>query len=706
MTAKALISIALFAVLASTQAHAATPPAGAFILNAVRTDIPPPLVASPDAPQWQRAGSATLKWDFTFHRAATERTTVRLLYDARYVYILCVAKQKSPVVATQHTNDVGDDLDDNFAVNLWPSGPNGLRYKFTSTAIGTRYQESSENESYAPQWDAVGRIDKDGFTIMMRIRLDVMRGDGREEWRINFQRLRQKTGELFIWATDPAMTEDDQGQHAGYLRGVIGISQTTRTRPRVSFYELGTLVSQSVGGSTSRMGVDVALPVSRGSSVLLTAHPDYSNVELDQQAIQPTEFVRVLQEVRPFFVQGALYYNIFDQIGNTNNIMLYTPNIPTPRVGEAIEGHEGNVNYAGFNSVSNGSTDAADAVFWNSSDKRWRAGYQRVAVAQADFYDLAQAATLRYDNLRNFYTYLSYGTDRGTNVTEPKLGNWEETGAGIYSPTSKLAAGIRKIGPQYTPADGIVDHPDIAGYAIEGFRRYDFTAKSWLQSIELSGDLERYKDVQGKNSPTCPTGAFCPLLFRTNQADQSLDVAIAAKNLFTLGFTTGSHFLLPADAPGGLFDENVIGLTYNANSATPLSLVHTSGSFAGGFLQTWLRNAAFRVGQRAVVDIESDSSRYVTPDRQFFSQDLVRTGLTMLLTRQDSLSAGIRRVVGDGPNIGGGIQIAPGSNASFAFHHRSAHAEVYFAYGDANAEFTYPALTLKLIQYFGAEKGS
>ena len=63
----------------------------------------------------------------------------------------------------------------------------------------------------------------------------------------------------------------------------------------------------TIGGSTSRVGVDFSIPIAQTASFFGTFHPDYSNVELDQQSISPTVFQRTYSEVRPFFTQAASY---------------------------------------------------------------------------------------------------------------------------------------------------------------------------------------------------------------------------------------------------------------------------------------------------------------------------------------------------------------------------------------------------------------
>ena len=73
-----------------------------------------------------------------------------------------------------------------------------------------------------------------------------------------------------------------------------------------------------------------------------------------------------------------------------------------------------------------------------------------------------------------------------------------------------------------------------------------------------------------------------------------------------------------------------------------------------------------------------------------------------------SLALGVRRIIGTPPIVD--IRCLPGYtcawNVTFAFHHRTPHDELYFAYGDASQLSTLPQFVLKLIHYFGAEKGT
>src|SRR6185312_795266 len=90
------------------------------------------------------------------------------------------------------------------------------------------------------------------------------------------------------------------------------VARAPLPKPRLGLYALGRAATTAAGGSTSRIGADFSIPVTQTAAFFGTIHPDYSNVELDQQSISPTVYQRIFSEVRPFFTQAAQYYNQFN----------------------------------------------------------------------------------------------------------------------------------------------------------------------------------------------------------------------------------------------------------------------------------------------------------------------------------------------------------------------------------------------------------
>ena len=240
-----------------------------------------------------------------------------------------------------------------------------------------------------------------------------------------------------------------------------------RTRSRVPLvYALGEAASKSIGGSTSRVGADFSVPITPTASFYATLHPDYSNVELDQQTIAPTVYQRFVSEVRPFFTQAANFYNSFNCDACPNLQTLYTPAIPTPREGFAVEGKQGPIGFASFDAVGDDRNDLASALVYTSQDTRWFGSVQRVAVDLPGLTDDVTETGVGYSDLKHLSAYFNYGSDSGTNVLIPNQAQYYDFGGGWSNQTFGFFGATRKVGQYYNPVDGFISHPGIAGYAL------------------------------------------------------------------------------------------------------------------------------------------------------------------------------------------------------------------------------------------------
>lgn len=676
-----------------------------FVIDAPRAVQPPPVDGSIDQPVWRTAAHVALRWNVDYRRPASDGTDAYLLADSSYLYIAFVAHQKSPVLVTQHTSGRGVDADDWVEVLLWPGGVNGFRYQFKCNAVGVCYQASTENDDFSPLWKSAGKLTADGFVVTMRIPLAVIRGDGRDQWRLQFARSVSRVGDdTPVWAYAPGMDDEGQAVYSGYLNGMRGLgAAASRQRARLAIYGVGAYASASAGGSTSRTGVDFAVPISHTSSVVGTVHPDYSNVELDQQTISPTVFRRSFQEVRPFFTQGARFYDNFRTINDPGNAMLYTPGIPTPSNGIALEGTNAGLGYAAFDARSPSRTDSAQTLAWNSADKVYSASLQRVTVdapatiGAPSLSDRVTAGTIRVDNQRNAFAYADFGVDAGSNVLDATRAKWEEFGIAHHGPTSFLGAAVRKIGSYYNPVDGFIAHNDIAGWAASGEQDVLPSAGPILfEGLQMS--VDRYRDMFGN----------------LNQADQNLNFSMQTRSQYSLSVSAGSNFLLqPPAGPndpmlvGAFFDQNGVNLGYRDQSTTPTNVSYNVGRFGNGVLHSWTRLASVQVGPRGSFSLEADDTNLATNDGLGLRQWLERAAYAYQFGGQASFAVGLRRIVGTSPPVfSPPSDPVDSSNVSIALHDRVGADDVYLVYGDANAVSTPAQIILKWVHYFGAEKGT
>jgi len=582
----------------------------------------------------------------------------------------------------------------------------------------------------------------------MRIPLSIMRNGGSKNWKAQFERTTIANNSVQVWEHVPGQRNPGEAAYAGTLAGILGPggAATAKTKSRIQIYGLGEMAPNSIGGNTSRIGADLAIPVTPTSSFLASFHPDYSNVEIDQQTIAPTTFARRYSEVRPFFTQAASNFNNTFSCTNCPTT-LYTPAIPTFRQGYAYEGTSGHFSYGAFDAVGNKRSDSAETLSYNLSTPRQDAqlSLQRVAVDTPFLHDDSATVFSGYENKRShLFAYFNGGSDRGTAVLDPGLGHYFEYGAGFVNQTTTAVLSFQKVGAYFSPADGYVAQPDVAGYIAIYNRTYNFSATAPLHDIALSSFYGRYHDRNG----------------RPNQVQGGGQINFDFRNLLTLHLFAGSTTLepiyedlqyLPFVAPYELlpFNSNGFFLGYKTQTSTPSSLQYSGGTYFHGHLNSWSYTTTLPIRPKVHLTLEADRNAYapqlawqpawqrvmgLEPDA---TQWLERASLDWQISRYSSLDLGLRRIVGRNiPNafqfpdlpapapgkpcssIGNGPGNAPTQscfspfdfintgNVSVAFHFLAAHNEFYLVYGDPNSLSTYPALYLKWIRYIGAEKGT
>ncbi len=650
---------------------------------------------------WSTAAKLPLDYDFTYRKAASEPTTVYVAQENGALDIAFVAVQREPLTASQVTDGPGVASEDNVTVFLFPQGTVGFAYSFSANARGARYQTSTENTAYTPQWSAVAKITSDGYSVDMRIPLNVMRSGGSTRWRAQFARTTVSTGGEAIWSYVAGQRLVNDPSYAGTLSD-IGIhtqsgATSTRPRPRLELYGLGEMTTRAQGGDTSRAGADLSVPITSTSSFVATVHPDYSNVEVDQQTISPNAFQRQYSEVRPFFTQLTQY---FDQVIGcvACPTTLYTPAIPTFRDGYAVEGTEGAFSFGDFDATGLDRSDQAEAFNYTVKNlaATYGAYFQQVGVDLPGFHDRVDSlSTGIHNKTSNLFFYADYGEDRGSATSDPGLADYCEVGTGYASATTTAIVTYQSVGAQYAPADGFVAQSDTAGIESNLSQTWNFSPSAALHDISLTSYSSDYRTHIGQAA----------------QVNASQSATFDLRDLIRVEVFTGASNILASSDELLPFNTNGIYLGYKVNTTTPTSIQNLTGAYYHGRLDSWTYITTQPVARGLDASFETDENQYATTHagEQSTRQWLERASLDWQFSRDASFDVGARRLIG--PNLPVSFQ-APdftpldASNVSVAFHFLSSKDEYYVVYGDPNSLSTKPALYLKWIRYIGAEKGT
>ena len=671
--------------------------------------VPVPIVAAAPAlngsidASWAGAARVTLDRDFTNRRAADEPTSVSVAQDASSLDIAFEVTQRGGFVESTETNGSSVTSDDYVGVYLSPNGPLGFQYAFFANPRGARFQTSSENSAYTPQWSAVAKRTENGYSVTMRIPLNVIRGGGLTSWRAQFVRATVHANALDVWTYDEHASSVGDATYFGTLQN-IGAAATaatsTRPRPRAQIYGLGEGTSRVFGGDTSRLGVDLAVPVTPTASLVASLHPDFSNVETDQQTIAPTAFAHQFTEVRPFFTQAGSSFN-FNVASLNAPVLLYTPAIPTFRDGYALEGTQGAATFAALDAVGTDRNDAAETFNYDVSTpaRSYGVNLQNVDVNGAGgLHDDLSSATTGYLNPHSHeLVFLNYAAETGATVTDPHLATYLETGAGYASATTQAFVFYEGIGPQFAPPDSFVAQNNIAG--LNGFasETIPFKANTILHDISLTAFGAALHDQQGTPS----------------QNDAQTQINFDFSNLITLhayysesAVRTFANQLLPFDGSGFIAG-------YKFSTATPTYIQYQGGPYYHGNLDAWTYLTTLKLAPRVHLTLEADEDQYLStyPGEMRTNQWLERSSLDFQVNKETQFDVGVRRVIGSFlPTFASApdFTAVSGGNVSAAFHFlaRDGKSEFYAVYGDPNSFSTTPAIFLKYIRYIGAPKGT
>jgi hypothetical protein len=641
---------------------------------------------------WGAAAHVVTAWDFTHGHASLEPADVAFVTDGKSLFVRFTVTQRETITATQAVDGVGENSDDTVTVRLWAGGVSGIAYDFRATPRGTRYQASTENNNYAPAWIALARPTATGYVVTMRIPFSAIRGTGAGTWRVQFERDIKANNERDEWASAPGQATSDQVTDAGFIDGFDAGSKAARAKARVGVYALGQAGSPAYGGDTSRMGADVSVPVTPTASLVATFHPDFSNVETDQQTITPTTFTRFYPELRPFFAQGASYYDHTScyECPGAGYRELYTTAIPTPRSGYQLEGTQGQVAFGALDAIGFGRIDQAQSATYTTPSNVAAVNYTRISSNQTALTDTVNFGSLQINNQRGIQGYFETGSESGTLVTNAAAAQRWDGGVQFTSANDTLQFSMRRVGSQWNPVDGYTPVNDIAGYSSQGFHTFHFSGG--LQSLTIGSTLDHYAGSDGLG---------------TNLQDFQQAATFTFKDQMDVRIFTGSQFYRPPFVTV-LYPDNQQGVNVEYFLNTPLQsdLTYQFGAFGTGWLASTDRLAAFRISRRMTLALEAYDTKWTgaTIDQQW----LERATATIDIDHATSATIGLRRIVGTPPPYPGLLPpvYTSTTNVSFALSRRRAHDDIFLVYGNPDAPYTQNTFILKYVHYFGAERGT
>jgi hypothetical protein len=262
---------------------------------------------------------------------ASQPSVVYVLYDARGIYVGALLHDDVPeeIEASLGRRDEFNRADW-FFVSIDSYFDRKTAYSFGVNAGGVQFdaiQTSARrggggggpnqmDASWDAIWESSQRITPEGWVVEMRIPYSMLRfsDEAVQTWGIQFTRVIPRYGEQSEWPHVPRTQRDNLVAHFGQLAGIEDVEP--RSNLQVTPYTVARMRSAEdpvAPGALERVrsidvGGDVKMGLGPNVTLDATFNPDFGQVEADPAVLNLTAFETVLDERRPFFIEGMQIY--------------------------------------------------------------------------------------------------------------------------------------------------------------------------------------------------------------------------------------------------------------------------------------------------------------------------------------------------------------------------------------------------------------
>ncbi len=310
-----------------------------------------------DDAAWARAATVDLGFESQpgDNLPASVKTTAWIAYTDDALVVAFRAEDPDPAKIRAFLRDRDALYSDDFVGVMLDTFDDQRRaYEFFVNPLGVQADlikeeaTGNEDDSWDGLWTSAARITATGYEVEMRIPFATLRfkdTDGARRWGASFLRIRPRE-HRFLYANQRVergnrcylCTFDklegfngiQQGRNLEITPTLTVINAESRAAPQAPWQGEGTDIEP---------GLDVAWAPSPNFTLNGTLNPDFSQVESDQAQLDlNTSFALFFPEKRPFFLEGADYFN-------TPLNVLYTRQIADPDAGLRVTGRNGKQAY-------------------------------------------------------------------------------------------------------------------------------------------------------------------------------------------------------------------------------------------------------------------------------------------------------------------------------------------------------------------------
>jgi hypothetical protein len=274
-----------------------------------------------DEPFWQRAPIAGNLIQRVPHtgKPASQHTEVRIVIAGRDILVGAKMYDTAPdsIAATLFRKD-GFVFSDWFSIGFDSYNDKRTAFNFDVNPLGVRrdfmtIDDRSEDYSWEAVWQAVAKIDQDGWTVELRIPLSQLRYSASQtsEWGINIARHIARRNEWSFWAPAPPEIPGwvsrfgrmEGAEHIRPMRRIEVIPYVAQQIKTNGDLAVGNPYIKPVEPFTNA-GVDLRIGVGPDFTMTTAINPDFGQAEVDPAVVNLSAFEIFFPERRSFFLEG------------------------------------------------------------------------------------------------------------------------------------------------------------------------------------------------------------------------------------------------------------------------------------------------------------------------------------------------------------------------------------------------------------------
>ena len=347
-----LLMVFLFVISGSTgvRAEDTYPP-----IIPEKTDTAPEIDGKLDDAVWQKAPqvSGFKTWLPDYGKDMAEKTETYVAYDRENLYVAfrCFDSEPDKIKSSVTSRD-NIDPDDWVCVNLDSFNDQQSLYTLYCNPLGVQGDATAEGnqEDFNVDivWFSEGKIDRDGYTVEIRIPFKSIRFSQRDpvEMGVIFERKISRHTELGTYPPlDPAQGPNFFTQTVTLVFEDIKHHTLLEILPAATYSQQGESAEGKwvAGKGTGDLSLTAKYGITSRLTMDGTINPDFSQVEADAGQVDfNRRYALFFPEKRPFFLEGLEKFHFGgNHSGDPLQAVVHTRTIVEPLVGTKLNGKIG-----------------------------------------------------------------------------------------------------------------------------------------------------------------------------------------------------------------------------------------------------------------------------------------------------------------------------------------------------------------------------